>query len=73
MPAITGNYAPASKLLDKWNIAWIYRSHAMREPRLTLATQLRHIRKNHGNPEAKEFRDHLLWIGVYPVKIRRAA
>jgi len=33
-----------------------------------LAAQLRYIRTHYGNSVAAWFRNHLLWVGSYPVK-----
>lgn len=56
---------PANKWIGEW---------VQRDPspiyRPTLAAQLRLIRKRHGTPYAKEYRDHMVWMGSYPPKYK---
>jgi len=33
-----------------------------------LADQLRRVRKRYGSGVARQYRDHLVWIGSYPVR-----
>lgn len=51
----------------RWVREWVYRGswHAGRPE---LAAQLRLLRKHYGNSVAAWFRNHLLWVGSYPVK-----
>ena len=52
---------------NKWIGEWIQRgSHS--SYRKVLADQLRLIRKRHGTPYAREWRNHLDWLGSYPLK-----
>jgi hypothetical protein len=52
---------------NKWIGEWIARgSHP--SYRKTLADQLRLIRKRHGSPYARGWRNHLDWLGSYPLK-----
>lgn len=67
MHAITGNYTPPNKGIAAWSIDWLH-GFLGTSPRYHLAQQLRYIHRAHGAHEAKEFRDYLLWIGVYPVR-----
>ena len=52
---------------SKWIGEWIQRGADVRY-RCTLASQLQLIRKRHGSSYAKEYRDHLVWVGSYPLK-----
>lgn len=71
MSAITGLYSPPNTGIRDWAISWL-RSDAWTSKRLYLAEQLRYIRKHHGVKHAKEFRNYLLWLGVYPSKIKNS-
>ena len=72
MSAITGMYRPARKVYGQWAIDWMYHGKTRwSSPRHHLAIQLTGIRKEHGTKEAREFRNYLLWIGVYPSRQRK--
>jgi len=51
----------------RWVGQWVYRgpSHAGRS---ILASQLRLLRNQYNNSVAARYRNHLLWVGSYPVK-----
>lgn len=49
----------------RWVGEWVQRGP---HGRSILAAQLRLIAKRHGLSVARAFRDHLLWIGSYPVR-----
>ena len=51
----------------RWVGEWVHRGswHAGRPE---LAAQLRLLRKRYNNSVATGFRNHLLWVGCYPVK-----
>ena len=68
MSAITGIYRPAHRLYGQWAVNWLH-SHYDRK-RHVLAQQLVLIRREHGSQEAREYRNYLLWLGCYPVRIR---
>ena len=68
MAAITGQYAPARKGYVAAAVDWLHGPERWSSPRKHLATQLRQIRSADGCHEATEFRNYLLWLGVYPVK-----
>jgi len=52
---------------NKWIGQWISRgSHPAY--RGELASQLRLIRKRHGTPQAREYRNHIDYLGSYPLK-----
>lgn len=74
MTAITGMYRPARKVYGQWATDWMRRYGSGGWPncynRPHLASQLLSIRKDHGSKEAIEFRNYLLWLGVYPVRLR---
>ena len=53
--------------LNRWAGEWVQRGPSPQH-RGTLASQLRLIRKRHGTPLARVYRDNLLWIGSYPPK-----
>ena len=72
MASITGNWSAPNKGIRSWVNDWLYRSSTWSSPRKRLAEELRYIRKAHGVHEASEYRCYLLWIGVYPVRLRRA-
>ncbi len=63
MSAITGRYTPCHKLIDNMLLLWIRNRN---RPRSLLSEQLREIRKRFSTNEAREFRNYLLWVGVYP-------
>lgn len=67
MSAITGRWSPPNKGIQGWAIDWLHGASCS-SPRFHLANQLTYIRKAHGPHEASEFRNYLLWLGVYPVK-----
>ena len=67
MSAITGRWVSPNKGISQWAVDWMY-TDRWTSPRKCLAQQLQYIKKNHGRYEAKEFRNYLLWIGVYPTK-----
>ena len=69
MAAITGNYCPAKAKYGAWAIDWMHIGHRWSTPRHHLAIQLTGIRKESGNEAAVEFRNYLLWLGVYPSKV----
>jgi hypothetical protein len=71
MAAITGHYAPARREYQTWYVDWLHGADRWTSPRFHLATQLRRIRQLDGRHEAKEFRNYLLWLNVYPVRWRR--
>ena len=73
MSAIFGRYAPARKHYHSWAADWIYASDRWSSPRHHLANQLRRIKAEEGRHEAREFRNYLLWLGVYPVRLRKVA
>lgn len=53
--------------VNRWIGEWISRgSHP--QYRGELANQLRLIRKRHGTPYAREWAQHIDWIGAYPLK-----
>lgn len=52
---------------NKWIGEWIQRDPSPIY-RGTLAAQIRLIRKRHGTPHAREWRDHMVWMGSYPPK-----
>ena len=66
--AITGLYRPPNKGIGQWTIDWLHCAARWTSPRYYLSQQLRYIRDAHGAREAKEFRNYLLWLGVYPVR-----
>jgi hypothetical protein len=70
MSAITGIYHPAKKVYGQWAVDWLHGWDRWTTPRHHLAVQLQAIRKEYGSHEAIEFRNYLLWLGVYPVKVR---
>ena len=63
--AITGNWSPPNKGIQSWAVDWM---HGFRgsSPRYCLAQQMRYIRRAHGAHHSREFRNYLLWLGVYP-------
>lgn len=76
MSAITGHWAAPSKVVENWYWGWCRRAncpdYTLRdEERVLLAEQMREIRRKYSRHQSKEFRNYLLWIGIYPVKIRR--
>lgn len=71
MPAITGDYRPADKVLRHWASKWIHPPLAWSGvERSVLWMQLRHIHRWLGPHEAREYRNYLLWLGVYPSRVR---
>ena len=64
------------KLINDWEIRWIYRSHSsisIAEQRSILAEQVRKIRTVSGNIRAKQFTRQLIWVGCYPPAMHRFA
>ena len=74
MSAIRGLYAPKRRAyrswIDRWHVLGRPGRVSTPEDRDLLASQLRVIRNEDGNHEAREFRNYLLWIGIYPVRLR---
>jgi len=71
MSAITGNYRPASNVYSQWALTWLYRGQsAWSRNRSMLASQLLQIRREHGAGQAVEFRNYMLWLGTYPIRLR---
>lgn len=52
---------------NKWIGEWVRRGSDSTY-RAILADQLKLIRKRHGTPYAREWKDHIIWIGSYPLK-----
>jgi hypothetical protein len=72
MAAITGNWTAPNKGIQQWAIEWLHRGPKNgNSPRTRLASELKYVRDNHGAHEAIEYRNYLLWLGSYPVKIRK--
>ncbi len=67
--AIRGRYAPARPEYRGWAADWLHGPDRWSSPRVLLAHQLRVIRRLDGSAEAREFRNYLLWLGLYPAKI----
>lgn len=66
--AIRGLYRPANKKYrDSWAAHYICRPAT----RSLVAKQMRDIRAAYGANEALEFRNYLLWLGVFPVRLRK--
>lgn len=63
MSASSGRYAPAEKRFGDWAFRTIHHG-ATRE---SVAEQAKIIRTRHGNREARDYLDYLLWLGTYPV------
>ncbi len=70
MSAIIGRWKAPHDGIRQWATDWMHGPGRWSTPRFYLAWQLRYIRKHHGTYEASEFRNYLLWRGVYPVKLR---
>jgi len=68
MAAIKGNWIAPNSGVASWGVDWLHGPTRWSSPRKHLTEQLRYLRTNRGNHEAREFRNYLLWLGVYPVK-----
>ena len=64
LPLPTGCYSPARRLYGQWIVNWLQQQWT--SPRRALADQLSRIRQADDSGEAIRFRNHLLWLGVYP-------
>ena len=62
-----GGFYSSDKRIMGWIGGWIDRGSSPHY-RGVLAAQLRLIRKKHGTLLAREYRDHMLWIGSYPTR-----
>ena len=62
-----GGFYSSDKRIMSWISSWIDRGSSP-HCRGVLAAQLRLIRKKHGTPLARGYRDHMLWIGTYPTR-----
>jgi hypothetical protein len=71
MTAIVGCYIPPTKHCADLTFWWLYCSHWLSHEgrRRKLAQELSFIRSGHGRHEAREFRNYLLWLGVYPSRV----
>ena len=73
MAAITGQWTAPNTGIQQWAIEWL--RHGPKNgstPRYRLATELKYIRNAHGNQQAHEYRNYLLWLGSYPCKLPTA-
>ena len=62
-------YVPARPVYRAWIVDWMHDGR-WSSPRIWLAYQLRRIRAEVSTGEARRFRDYLLWLGCYPVRVR---
>ena len=67
MSAIRGLYRPAKKVYMDWAFSTIYRPLSRAE----CAQKLNLVRHTSGRKEQREFRNYLLWLGTYPVSIKK--
>ena len=72
MTAITGVYRAPSQTQRDWAGHWLHRWSGWEtsDQRHMLVLQLLRLRRWYGMADASEFRNYLLWLGVYPSRIR---
>ena len=58
-------YLPSPRVM-RWVGEWVQRGPTGRP---LLAAQLRLLRSRYGSTAARAFRDHLMWIGSYPLRV----